>query len=107
VQIDVRKPSATSAASPPPSPEASLNLRSRRPSPWCRSPRSLRDPGSPIPVRSIAEILQGAAKPVCGDAEGTVLLAEPELARRETAKLEAAKAGQSCAGNCLSLTSCA
>jgi hypothetical protein len=50
----------------------------------------LADPGSPIPVRFIAEILQGAAKPVGSDAEGTVRLAEPARARRETAELEAA-----------------
>jgi hypothetical protein len=50
----------------------------------------LADPGSPIPVRFVAEILKGAAKPVGSDAEGTVRLAEPARARQETAKLEAA-----------------
>jgi hypothetical protein len=48
----------------------------------------LADPGSPTPVRFIAEILQGAAEPVGSDAEGTVRLAEPQRARRETAELK-------------------
>lgn len=43
--------------------------------------------GWPIPVRFVAEILQGAAKPVGSDAEGTVRLAPPERARRDTEKL--------------------
>jgi hypothetical protein len=34
--------------------------------------KMLADPGSPIPVRFVAEIVQGAAKPVGSDADGTV-----------------------------------
>jgi hypothetical protein len=50
----------------------------------------LADPGSPAPVRFVAEILQGAAKPVGSDAEGTVRLAEPQRVPRDMAELEAA-----------------
>jgi hypothetical protein len=38
----------------------------------------------------VAEILQGAAKPVGSDAEGTVRLAEPDRVQRATEKVEAA-----------------
>jgi hypothetical protein len=50
----------------------------------------LTERGSPIPVRFVAEILQGAAKPVGSDADGTVRLADPERAQRDTQKVEAA-----------------
>jgi hypothetical protein len=50
----------------------------------------LADPGSPAPVRFVAEILQGAAKPVGSDAEGTVRLAKPPRVPRKMAGLEAA-----------------
>ena len=42
--------------------------------------KMLADPGSPIPVRFVAEIVQGAAKPVGSDAEGTVRLAADRAA---------------------------
>lgn len=45
----------------------------------------LADPGSPTPVRFVAELLMGAAKPVGSDAEGTVRLADPSRGRREAA----------------------
>jgi hypothetical protein len=48
----------------------------------------LAERGSPIPVRFVAEMLQGAAKPVGSDAEGTVRLAEPDRAQRDTQKVE-------------------
>lgn len=48
----------------------------------------LSDPGSPVPVRFLAEVLLGAAKPVGSDAEGTVHLAEPGRARRDVAAAE-------------------
>jgi hypothetical protein len=50
----------------------------------------LAERGAPIPVRFVAEILQGAAKPVGSDAEGTVRLADPDRARRDTQKVESA-----------------
>lgn len=50
----------------------------------------LADPGSPIPVRALAEVVLGAAKPVGSDAEGTVHLAEPGKARRDAGKAERA-----------------
>ena len=50
----------------------------------------LAERGSPLPVRFVAEILQGAAKPVGSDAEGTVRLADPERAQRDTRKVESA-----------------
>lgn len=49
----------------------------------------LAERGLPIPVRFVAEVLQGAAKPVGSDAQGTVRLAEPGRARRDTRKVEA------------------
>lgn len=50
----------------------------------------LSERGAPLPVRFVAEILQGAAKPVGSDAEGTVRLADPDRAERDTAKVKAA-----------------
>jgi hypothetical protein len=50
----------------------------------------LASPGSPVPVRFIAEVLEGAAKPVGSDAEGTVRLAAPGRARREVQRTERA-----------------
>jgi hypothetical protein len=50
----------------------------------------LAERGSPVPIRFVAEILQGAAKPVGSDAEGTVRLAEPNRVQRDTEKVEAA-----------------
>jgi hypothetical protein len=49
----------------------------------------LTERGSPVPVRFVAEILQGAAKPVGSDAEGTVRLADPDRAQRERQELKA------------------
>jgi hypothetical protein len=37
----------------------------------------LAERGSPIPVRFLAEVLEGAARPVGSDADGTVRLADP------------------------------
>lgn len=50
----------------------------------------LAERGSPIPVRFVSEVLLGAAKPVGSDAEGTVRLADPDRAARDTQKVEAA-----------------
>ena len=50
----------------------------------------LAERGSPIPVRFVAEVLEGAAKPVGSDAEGTVRLADPDRAQRERKKVAAA-----------------
>ena len=50
----------------------------------------LAERGSPIAVRFVAEVLLGAAKPVGSDAEGTVRLADPDRAQRDTRELEAA-----------------
>jgi hypothetical protein len=50
----------------------------------------LADPGSPVPVRAVAEVLLGAAKPVGSDAEGTVRLAEPGKGCREVEGAERA-----------------
>ena len=50
----------------------------------------LTERGSPIPVRFVAKSLQGAAKPVGSDVEGTVRLADPEQAHRDTHKVKAA-----------------
>ena len=43
----------------------------------------LADPGSPIPVRLVAEVIKGAAKPVGSDAEGTVRIADASRAEQE------------------------
>ncbi len=51
--------------------------------------KMLADPGSPIPVRFVAEIIQGAAKPVGSDAEGTVRLAA-DRAAQDTKRAERA-----------------
>ena len=45
---------------------------------------------SSIPVRFVGELLEGAAKPIGGDAEGTVRLVDPEPTGRDTEALEAA-----------------
>jgi hypothetical protein len=50
----------------------------------------LAERGSSIPVRFVAEVLEGAAKPVGSDAEGTVRLADRDRAQRDTQKVEAA-----------------
>jgi hypothetical protein len=47
---------------------------------------------TPIPVRMVAEVLLGAAKPVGSDAEGTVRLAEPDHAHGAVKRREAAAA---------------
>lgn len=44
----------------------------------------LADPGSPIPVRLVAEVIKGAAKPVGSDGEGTVRIADAERAEQDT-----------------------
>ncbi|MCW2704269.1 MAG: hypothetical protein JWQ37_2264 [Blastococcus sp.] len=50
----------------------------------------LAERGSPIPVRFLAEVLEGAARPVGSDADGTVRLADPDRAQRDIQKVKAA-----------------
>lgn len=57
--------------------------------------RILADPGSPVPVRLIAEMIKGAAKPVGSDAEGTVRIADAAEAERHTRSVERQVAGRS------------
>jgi hypothetical protein len=51
----------------------------------------LADPGSPIPVRLVAEVITGAAKPVGSDAEGTVRIADAARAEQDTDGAERAE----------------
>jgi hypothetical protein len=50
----------------------------------------LAERGSPIPVRFLAEVLEGAARPVGSDADGTVRLADPDRAQRDIQRVKAA-----------------
>jgi hypothetical protein len=50
----------------------------------------LADPGSPIPVRLVAEVITGAAKPVGSDGEGTVRIADAARAEQDTHDAERA-----------------
>lgn len=46
---------------------------------------------APQPVRFVGELLQGAAKPVGSDGEGTITLADPHQAREELERSTAAQ----------------
>ena len=51
--------------------------------------KMLADPAAPQPVRLVGEMLQGAAKPVGSDGEGTIQLADPHRAWQDLKHLEA------------------
>ncbi len=51
--------------------------------------KMLANPAAPQPVRFVGEMLQGAAKPVGSDGEGTIQLADPHRAWQDLKRLEA------------------
>jgi len=51
--------------------------------------KMLADPAAPQPIRFVGEFLQGAAKPLGSDGEGTIQLVEPERAWQDAKHLVA------------------
>lgn len=49
--------------------------------------KMLANPAAPQPLRFVGELLQGAAKPLGSDGEGTIELADPDRAWRDVKRL--------------------